>query len=139
LRSSTRARKPLSRAIESDVERLGEILPPSEELQLAPADDRPQRLLANFGKDQRRAVVAAFLRQPLERVDAGGVDRRNVLHAQDENLWRLRDFGNDLLEFRRGAEEERTIHGVDFHAVGDLVAADVLLAPPHLRDLARIL
>src|SRR5437899_4065013 len=41
LRSSTRARKHLSRAIESDVERLGEILPSSEELQLAPADDRP--------------------------------------------------------------------------------------------------
>src|SRR2546428_2248518 len=138
LRSTTRARENLAGPVERDVQCLGEVLPPAEQRQLARAHDRAKRLLANLGEDQCRSVVTAFLRQTLERVDAGRVDRRNVLHAKNENLRRPGDLRDHFLELRRRAEKERTVDGIDFDAIGDLIGANVLLAPAHLRDLSRI-
>src|SRR5207245_2624691 len=50
-----------------------------------------------------------------------------------------RDLRNHFLELRRRAEKERAVDGIDLDAVRDFVSANVLLAPAHLRDLARIL
>src|SRR5437762_8421571 len=62
-RSSSRAREHLPRAVERDVQRFREIRAPAKRLELPRADDRPQRLLADLGENERGAVMPAFLRQ----------------------------------------------------------------------------
>ena len=111
----------------------------AEQLELARTHDRAQRLLLDLAQNECRPFMLAFLRHALDRVNAGGIDRRHVAHPKNEHLRNPGDLGDHFLELRRRAEEKRTVDFVDLHARGDFVSTDVFLPLPHLSDLPRIL
>src|SRR6266849_3715653 len=128
-----------ARVLQGDIEALGQILAPAEQLEFPRSNNRSKRLLPDLAEDQGSSLMPAFPRHPLQRVDAGGIDGGHVAQAQDEHLRRLRDLGNDIFEFRRRAEKERPVDRVHFDAGRDLVSANKFFSLAHLRDFSRVL
>jgi hypothetical protein len=87
-------------------------------------------LLARPAKNETPPGIVHGIRQILEGLQTGGVDRRHVAQTKNQDGRQLRKTMDDLLDLVGGAEKKRAVNAEDGHVGRNFLVLGYARAPP---------
>src|SRR5579863_9279452 len=88
--------------------------------------EKLRRLIARATHEEYFARFVQTLREAFECVDSGGIERRHITEAQDDNVAKMTEVARSFGQLLGGSEEEWPVDAEDRHIGGDvLILQDV--------------